>query len=89
MQVSLTAVLEGDRAVITITDNGPGMSEEFVRKRLFQPQISTKQSGFGIGLYQIRAYVREAGGELDVKTAPGRGTTMRIELPLQRYAEAV
>ncbi len=72
---------ERSSAVIEIIDKGRGMSPEFVRGSLFVPLHSTKKSGHGIGAYQARHLVRAAGGELEVLTALGRGTTMRIVLP--------
>jgi putative PEP-CTERM system histidine kinase len=70
-------------AVITIEDNGCGMEPEFVRTRLFQPFDTTKGSkGMGIGAYQARSFVVDAGGSLDVWSEPGRGTRITIRLPL-------
>jgi signal transduction histidine kinase len=69
--------------VIDIVDDGPGMSADFVRERLFQPFDSTKGSkGMGIGAYQARDYIRSIGGWIEVETEPGRGTRMRIVVPL-------
>lgn len=70
------------RAIIEIQDNGPGMDADFVRKELFQPLRSTKTGGYGIGAYQTRHLIREMGGKMEVDTAPSRGTTMRVILPL-------
>jgi putative PEP-CTERM system histidine kinase len=68
--------------VIAVSDTGSGMDEAFVRDRLFRPFDSTKGAeGMGIGAYQARHIVRQAGGELDVTSALGRGTTFRVRLP--------
>ncbi|MCS6855807.1 MAG: ATP-binding protein, partial [Elioraea sp.] len=70
-------------AVIEITDRGPGMSAEFIRDVLFRPLgTAGKAAGSGIGAWQARELVREAGGELEVLSTPGQGTTMRVTLPL-------
>jgi putative PEP-CTERM system histidine kinase len=69
-------------ATIDVTDQGAGMTPEFVRDQLFQPFATTKGGGHGIGAYQARELLREAGGDLLVLSAAGRGTTMRILLPL-------
>lgn len=66
---------------IDIVDDGPGMSPEFVRDKLFVPFASTKPGGHGIGAYQARELLREAGGDLLVISRPDVGTTMRILLP--------
>jgi len=65
---------------VTVTDQGTGMDEDFVRDQLFRPFRSTKTGGYGIGAYESRAIVREAGGEFDVDSAPGRGTRIIIRL---------
>ena len=74
--------------VIDIVDSGPGMSPEFIRDELFRPFASTKGDGHGIGVYQARELLREAGGELLVLSRLGSGTTMRLLLPMVRVAAA-
>ena len=80
--VALRARLVGNSALIEVEDDGPGMDLDFVRQKLFRPFHSTGSTGFGIGAYQIREYVRSMGGRLEVRTAPGMGTTMQVSLPL-------
>jgi signal transduction histidine kinase len=72
--------------VVDISDEGPGMSPEFIRDTLFRPFASTKDSGHGIGVYQARELLREAGGDLLVLSRAGSGTTMRLLLPMVRAA---
>jgi len=67
--------------VVDIVDHGPGMAPEFVRDSLFQPFASTKAGGHGIGAFQARELLREAGGDLIVLSRPREGTTMRLLLP--------
>jgi putative PEP-CTERM system histidine kinase len=68
--------------VVVVSDTGSGMDEAFVRERLFRPFDSTKGSeGMGIGAYQARHLVRLAGGEVDVTSEPGVGTTFTVRLP--------
>ncbi len=71
----------GRHAEIEVEDNGTGMTPEFVRDELFKPFKSTKSGGFGIGAYESRAFVHELGGKLDIISAPGEGTLVRIRLP--------
>jgi putative PEP-CTERM system histidine kinase len=71
---------------IDIVDQGPGMTPEFIRDELFQPFASTKSEGYGIGAYQARELLREAGGDLLVLSRPQAGTTMRLLLPAVRAA---
>jgi len=70
--------------VIDIVDRGSGMSPEFVRDELFRPLRSTKGDGHGIGAFQARELLRDAGGDLLVLSRENAGTTMRIILPLVR-----
>jgi putative PEP-CTERM system histidine kinase len=68
--------------VITIEDTGCGMDGAFVRDRLFRPFDSTKGAkGMGIGAYQARHIIRLAGGEVDVTSKVGAGTTFTVRLP--------
>jgi len=79
VEVRLTSA--GAMAAVEIEDNGPGMQPEFVRDRLFRPFDTTKDSGYGIGVYESREYARSLGGMLEVLSEPGRGTIMRMCLP--------
>jgi putative PEP-CTERM system histidine kinase len=72
---------ENMSVVIDIADRGPGMTPEFVRDELFRPFSSTKGGGHGIGAFQARELLRDAGGDLLVLTRMGAGTTMRLLLP--------
>jgi signal transduction histidine kinase len=65
--------------VLTVEDTGSGLTPE-ARARLFEPYFSTKSSGTGLGLAIVRRVVDGHGGSIDVLSAPGRGTTMRIRL---------
>jgi putative PEP-CTERM system histidine kinase len=69
-------------AIVELSDTGHGMTEQFVRERLFKPFESTKTAGMGIGVFESREYLREVGGQLEVLSAPARGTTFRLTLPL-------
>jgi putative PEP-CTERM system histidine kinase len=73
-----------DRFVcISVSDTGEGMSPEFIRERLFRPFDSTKGShAMGIGVYQTREYARMLGGQLDVESEVGKGTTFTLTLPV-------
>lgn len=69
--------------VITVSDTGCGMDAAFLRDRLFRPFDSTKgDAGMGMGAYQARHIIRRAGGELEVTSARGRGTTFEVRLPV-------
>ncbi|HRD86033.1 MAG TPA: ATP-binding protein, partial [Rubrivivax sp.] len=67
---------------VEVGDTGAGMTEDFVQNRLFKPFSSTKHSGMGIGSFESQQYIRELGGSLAVDSAPGKGTVIRVLLPL-------
>ncbi len=72
----------GSDVLIDVVDTGTGMDAAFVRDRLFRPFDSTKGSrGMGIGAYQTREFIRSAGGDVVVNSAPGEGTTFTLRLP--------
>jgi putative PEP-CTERM system histidine kinase len=76
------------RVAIEIRDYGQGMTEEFIRRRLFKPFETTKGSaGMGVGAYQAREIVRGLGGDLVVASEPGRGTRVTILLPCERSSD--
>jgi putative PEP-CTERM system histidine kinase len=69
--------------LIEVSDSGCGMGAEFVKQQLFRPFFTTKGAeGMGIGAYQAREYVRALGGDVEVQSSPGQGTTFSIKLPL-------
>jgi putative PEP-CTERM system histidine kinase len=80
--------VEAHGVVVDIIDHGQGMAAEFVRDELFRPLRSTKSDGHGIGAYQAREILRDAGGDLLVLSRPPGGTTMRIILPTVRTGVA-
>jgi putative PEP-CTERM system histidine kinase len=70
------------RVVLSVSDNGCGMEEAFVKNSLFRPFQSTKKKGLGIGLFQSRAIVQAHGGAIHVQSELGKGTTFLISLPV-------
>jgi signal transduction histidine kinase len=79
--IAVTLYGDAAEARLEICDTGSGMSEEFVRERLFKPFDSTKSAGMGIGAFESREYIHELGGRLQVRSAPGSGTTFSVHLP--------
>jgi signal transduction histidine kinase len=70
-------------AVLTVVDDGPGMTEE-VRAHCLEPFFTTKdrEHGTGLGLPTVYALVTEGGGHLEIESGPGQGTTVAVWLPL-------
>jgi signal transduction histidine kinase len=78
--VELRLALHGSDAVLTIEDDGPGMSEEQQRKA-FEPYFTTKPTGTGLGLAVVHQAVNELGGQIALKSEPGLGTRFTVSLP--------
>jgi putative PEP-CTERM system histidine kinase len=66
---------------VIVSDEGVGMTAEFIRERLFRPFQTTKSTGMGIGVYESAQYVERLGGEIQIDSAPGAGTRVRARLP--------
>jgi signal transduction histidine kinase len=82
---SLTVVAEASHGAVRLsfTDTGTGMDPEALR-RIFEPYFSTKATGTGLGLTIAKRNVELNGGTIRVQSAPGKGTTVTIELPAAR-----
>ena len=88
---SLVQVLlvRSDRSFsIDVVDTGPGMEPDFVENVFFKPFGTTREGGYGIGGFQIRSQIRDLGARLEVLSAPGQGTTIRVTFPLKKFAES-
>ncbi len=73
----------GDRVFLEVTDTGAGLTAE-ESARLFTPYYTTKQQGTGLGLAIVQSIVSDHHGKISVESAPGAGTTFRLELPTER-----
>jgi PAS domain S-box-containing protein len=84
--VRLSLRREGARALVVVEDEGPGISPEEaprIFERYFRGTAARAAGGLGLGLYITRRIVEAHGGRVDVKSAPGKGTTFTVELPLE------
>ena len=71
-----------DLAYVSVSDEGVGMTDEFMRNRLFKPFETTKKKGMGIGLYQCRQVIEGHGGRIEVKSVVGKGSSFTVWLPV-------
>jgi putative PEP-CTERM system histidine kinase len=83
-EVRISVGAEGENAVVEVSDSGCGMSEAFVRERLFRPFQTTKGNGMGIGAFEAAQYAKDMGGRIEVHSRPGAGTRFKLMFPLER-----
>ncbi|MCX5909866.1 MAG: ATP-binding protein, partial [Deltaproteobacteria bacterium] len=72
---------------LAVSDNGCGMTKDFIEKSLFRPFKTTKMQGMGIGLFQSKMIVEAHHGRIEVESEEGRGSTFRILLPVKEKGE--
>jgi putative PEP-CTERM system histidine kinase len=73
-------------AILEVEDSGVGMTQEFIRERLFKPFETTKKAGMGIGVYESSQYVSQLGGRITIDSTPDVGTRVRVMLPVAETA---
>ena len=66
---------------LEISDNGHGM-DDATAKRVFEPFFTTKESGTGLGLAQVYGFIKQIGGDVIIRSAPGAGTTVVLYFPV-------
>ncbi|HPF00013.1 MAG TPA: HAMP domain-containing sensor histidine kinase [Bacteroidales bacterium] len=79
--IHVTLKVEENKALVVVQDNGAGMSEE-QKKKIFQPNFTTKSSGTGLGLAMVKNIVSGFGGRIWFESVENVGTTFSVELPL-------
>ncbi len=79
--VTITSRREGERAVVEVADDGPGLTDA-ARQRLFEPYFTTKSSGTGLGLAICRRLVEAHGGAIRLAGSRAGATVFAIELPV-------
>ncbi|MBV2127727.1 XrtA/PEP-CTERM system histidine kinase PrsK [Arsukibacterium indicum] len=82
--ITVTVAKQGDQLKLTIADTGCGMTEAFIQNRLFKAFDSTKgNAGMGIGAHDALHFVEQQGGQLNVSSVPGQGSTFTLLIPLK------
>ncbi|HEV2826794.1 MAG TPA: ATP-binding protein [Pyrinomonadaceae bacterium] len=88
-EIRMSSQETNGRVVLTIADNGTGMTPE-VKSRLFDPFFTTKgKGGTGMGMAVSFGIIRRHNGSIDVESEPGRGTTFRISLPINKDSATI
>ena len=80
--ITISTRVEGERAVVTISDSGPGMSEAIIQKITQGEFTHGKRDGHGLGLQMVKEVVADHHGKLTIESTPGRGTAFSIDFPL-------
>ena len=81
-EISLTTRAGQNGVTVTIADDGPGIPEEII-ENVFDPLFTTKPEGTGLGLSICLNVLQKLGGNISVKSEPGKGASFVIELPFQ------
>jgi two-component system sensor histidine kinase PilS (NtrC family) len=84
-QLEISANRSNGRVILQWRDTGVGMTEE-IRRQAFEPFVTTRPGGTGLGLAVVYAAVAEHNGTVSIDSAPGSGTTVTVELPIHREA---
>jgi len=87
-RLQLAVRLDAGEVLVLVSDTGVGLTPDAVAHAL-EPYFSTKEAGVGLGLALVRRIVEGHGGTIALDGAPGRGTTVRLRLPLRTPAEAL
>lgn len=82
-QITVETIRQGDWVALSVSDNGCGMTDQFIKTSLFRPFRSTKKKGLGIGMFQSKTIVEAHHGKIHVESELGVGTTFRVMLPLK------
>ncbi|MGK2945857.1 MAG: sensor histidine kinase [Desulfuromonadales bacterium] len=84
-RISISLHQEGDQALLSVVDSGPGISAESLPRiydRFFRGEQSRTTAGSGLGLSLVKAIIQVHGGQIDVASLPDQGTRFTISLPL-------
>ena len=83
--IEVRTELVGDRARLAVSDNGGGFPEELMA-RIFEPYVTTKPRGTGLGLAMVKKIVDEHQGSVAIENRPSRGASVSVLLPLAKAA---
>ena len=81
--IHISTLLEDGTVILSVSDNGGGMTADFIQDNLFKPFKTTKPQGLGIGLFHSKKIIEAHGGSIDVQSEKCKGTTIQIRLPVR------
>jgi two-component system NtrC family sensor kinase len=81
--ITINAQAHGDRATLTVADDGPGIASD-IKDQIFEPFVTTKPHGTGLGLAIAHAIVDAHGGRISIESSPDAGTVVSLQLPVSR-----
>jgi signal transduction histidine kinase len=81
LRLAVRCAVREQRLFITVADTGPGMTPEILGQ-IFEPLFTTKVHGIGLGMLAVRQIMENAGGGIEIVSAPGQGTQVTLWLPL-------
>jgi putative PEP-CTERM system histidine kinase len=84
-KIHVTTEMQNGWVVVSVSDEGCGISKEFLDQCLFRPFKTTKKQGMGIGLFQSKMIVEAHNGKIQVESREGEGSTFRVLLPMNRH----
>jgi putative PEP-CTERM system histidine kinase len=85
-EIKIETAQSDNWAVVSIADNGCGMSPTFLKSSLYRPFRTTKKKGLGIGMFQSKMIIEAHKGRITVESEPAVGTTFRVLLPFNHHS---
>ena len=82
-KLNIETTASGNEAHIRISDTGHGIEADMIEK-IFEPFVSTKENGSGLGLFMSHNLIHNHSGQIEVESEVGKGTTFQITLPTLR-----
>jgi putative PEP-CTERM system histidine kinase len=82
--IRIATELQGKLLLLSISDDGCGMTKEFIERRLFRPFQTTKKQGMGIGLFHSKKIIEAHQGRIEVESEEAKGSIFKLFLPLKQ-----
>ncbi len=82
--IHVSTSVQGRFVALRVLDEGPGMTREFMERRLFRPFQTTKPGGVGVGLFQSKMIVEAHRGRIEVESGVGKGSAFKVLIPISR-----